>query len=89
MVRLSCDPCRVPPGGRAQITAVARDPDGDVVRYAWSAASGVITAAGPAAEWVAPAEGGPVPVAVVVTDNRGGTATDAVTLTVDAGTPAR
>jgi len=87
MVRLSCDPCRVQPGGRLLITALAQDPDGDVLSYAWSSASGGISASGAAAEWVAPAEKGPVPVAVVVTDGRGGTATDAVILTVEAGNP--
>jgi hypothetical protein len=87
MVRLSCDPCRVQPGGRVLITALAQDPDGDVLSYAWSSASGGISASGSAAEWVAPAEKGPVPVVVVVTDGLGGTATDAVTLTVEAEGP--
>jgi hypothetical protein len=81
-VHLSCGPCQAPPGGRLRITAEAGDPDGDAIIYAWSCAAGEIAAAGGVAQWVAPAAEGAVPVAVVVTDARGGTATDVVTVRV-------
>ena len=84
-VRARCEPCTVPAGGPASLSAQAADPDGDALVYRWSVSAGTLggrTAAN--TPWTAPAEAGTVIATVEVEDGRGGRATDAVTLTVTA-----
>ncbi|HEX9810749.1 MAG TPA: PKD domain-containing protein, partial [Burkholderiales bacterium] len=63
------------------------DPDGRVVAYRWQQTSGppvrMWGAAWPWAAFVAPREEGPLTFRLTVTDNKGATSTDTVTVTVD------
>ena len=82
-VTAQCEPCSVEPGGVSQVTADARDPDGDALNYRWTAPAGSF--ADPTAsstQWTAPTADGPVPLTVSVDDGRGGTASDTVTVQV-------
>ena len=82
-VRVRCQPCSIAAGGTVTISADATDPDHDRLSYAWSAPSGAIAAAGAQqTSWTAPPQDGPVPVAITVTDGKGGLASDAITIQV-------
>ena len=83
-VTVSCDPCEVPRGGEAALTATASDPDGDELTYAWSAPTGAFAGPtdGATARWTAPDEIGPVTIRVEVSDGHGGTASAEVTVEV-------
>ena len=84
-VRARCEPCSVPAGGNAVVSAQATDPDGDALTYRWSVSAGTLsTRSSASTPWTAPAEAGTVIATVEVEDGRGGRATDAVTLTVTA-----
>src|SRR5205807_7207442 len=68
-VRAQCDPCTVEVGKSSTLTADARDPDGDVLTYRWTAPTG--TLASPAERqtlWTAPGQAGPVQATVTVND---------------------
>ena len=75
-VTASCDPCAVPRGGEVRLAAVATDPDGDPLAYAWSAERGGFTGPSdrPVAVWKAPDELGTMAIRVEVSDRRGGAA---------------
>jgi outer membrane protein OmpA-like peptidoglycan-associated protein len=83
-VKADCDPCTVPVGTSATVTATVNDSIGCAVTYRWSAPSG--TFANPTARqtlWTAGQEAATVPATVTVTcptDNK--TATDTVNLQV-------
>jgi outer membrane protein OmpA-like peptidoglycan-associated protein len=65
------------------VTADASDPDGDTLTYQWNAPAGTLTnARDRQTPWTAPMQEGPVPVTITVSDGKGGTATDAVTIQV-------
>lgn len=82
-VRALCDPCRVEPGAVVALKASVRASDPRRVKVAWTAASGTLTVTDrPDAAWTAPGSEGPVPIVVVVTDARGATASDVVTIQV-------
>ena len=82
-VRARCEPCTVEVGRTSTVTADAQDPDGDTLRYRWSAPSGTFqNQADRQTTWTAPQQEGPVPVTVTVDDGRGGTASDSVTIQV-------
>jgi outer membrane protein OmpA-like peptidoglycan-associated protein len=82
-VRAHCQPCTVFMGRPATVAADAQDPDGDPLTYTWSAPAGSLSAAGGRqTPWTAPMVEGPVPVSVRVTDGRGGTASDVITIQV-------
>jgi hypothetical protein len=78
------EPCseRVLPRGTCEIVCNATDPEGDELIYGWSASGGTITGEGATVTWTAPASRGSYNVTVVVTDGRGGGATDYVTIEV-------
>jgi outer membrane protein OmpA-like peptidoglycan-associated protein len=82
-VKASCNPCTIEVGTRSQLAADASDPDGDPLTYRWTAPAGTVeqpTIIKPM--WLAPMVVGPVPVTVSVSDGRGGTASDTVTIQV-------
>ena len=82
-VRASCQPCTVFLGRTSTVTADAQDPDGDALTYAWSTPAGALTnATARQTPWTAPMVEGPVPGTVRVSDGRGGTASDVVTIQV-------
>ena len=82
-VRARCEPCTVEVGRTSTVTADAQDPDGDALRYRWSAPSGTFqNPADRQTVWTAPQQEGPVPATVTVDDGRGGTASDSVTIQV-------
>ena len=82
-VKATCDPMTVEVGKSSTCTADARDPDGDVLTYRWTAPTG--TLASPAERqtlWTAPGQEGTVPITVTVNDGKGGTASDTVNVQV-------
>ena len=82
-VKARCEPCTVEVGRQLTASADAQDPDGDTLRYRWTAPTG--TFASPAdrqTPWTAPGQVGAVPLTVTVDDGRGMTATDTVTVQV-------
>ena len=82
-VRARCEPCTVEIGRTSTVVADASDPDGDTLTYQWSAPAGTLTSrTDRQTPWTAPMQEGPVPIAVTVSDGKGGTATDAVTIQV-------
>ena len=82
-VRARCEPCTLEIGRVATVSADASDPDGDSLTFSWNAASGSLASrTDRRSPWTAPMQEGPVPVAVTVSDGKGGTATDAVTMQV-------
>ncbi len=84
-VSASCRPCTVVPGGEVRLTATASDPDGDDLTYAWTASRGAFSGGTDAAatRWTAPGATGRVTIRVEVSDNRGGTASATVAVTVE------
>ena len=80
-VQARCEPCTVEVGRPSTVTADATDPDGDALRYRWSAPTGAFQAGTDRqTPWTAPQQEGPVPVTVTVDDGRGGTASAMVTI---------
>ncbi len=80
-VKARCEPCVVEIGKTSTLTADAQDADGDTLSYKWSAPSG--TFSNPAERQTTFTCGntaGSVPVTVSVTDGRGGTASDTITI---------
>lgn len=67
--RILSVPVVVPRSGISQFSALASDPDGDSLRYAWSAEAGTFFSTNLArVSWTAPATSGIVQVRVVVSD---------------------
>jgi hypothetical protein len=62
------------------ITCAATDPDGDDLTYVWSTDDGTIKGEGAGIVWVAPGLVGKYEVNVVVSDGKGGEATQSVTI---------
>jgi hypothetical protein len=83
---LSSNPSSVLSGGTAVLTCIASDPDGDVVRYSWTASEGSITGVGNKVTWIAPNKGGNYNITVIVSDGKGGETRGNVMLTVAAST---
>ena len=82
-VKARCEPCTVEVGRTSTVTADASDPDGDALTYKWSAPAGTFArGTDRQTPWTAPMQEGPVQVTVVVSDGKGGTASDSVTIQV-------
>ncbi|MGH9257870.1 MAG: OmpA family protein [Vicinamibacterales bacterium] len=82
-VTASCNPCSVEPAATSNLTATGTDPDGDPLTYQWAVPQGTFN--NPNAQntvWTAPNQEGSVLATVTARDNRGGTATGSVNLTV-------
>jgi outer membrane protein OmpA-like peptidoglycan-associated protein len=80
-VKARCEPCTVEIGKASTVTADAQDPDGDTLTYKWSAPAGSF--ANPADRqtiFTCPSQEGAVPVTVTVSDGKGGTASDTITI---------
>lgn len=83
VVRALCEPCSVPVGQTVTVKADGRDPDGNRLKYKWSAAAGSLKKASkPEAAWTAPMVEGPVLVTVRVDDRKGAMASDVITIQV-------
>ena len=83
---LVAEPSSILYGSSTMITCIATDPDGDVVRYSWSASEGNVTGVGEKVTWVSPNKGGEFNVTVIVSDGKGGETTGNVMVTVSAAT---
>jgi hypothetical protein len=83
---LAPNPAVISPGGSSTITCVANDPDGDVVRYNWSASEGSITGVGNKVSWFPPNKGGSFNIIVIVSDGKGGETKGNVVVTVATAT---
>ncbi len=82
-VKARCEPCTVEVGRQLTASADAQDPDGDTLRYRWTAPTGTFAnAAERQTPWTAPGQVGAVPLTVTVDDGRGMTASDTVTVQV-------
>jgi peptidoglycan-associated lipoprotein len=82
-VTASCNPCSVEPAATSNLTATGTDPDGDPLMYQWTAPQGTFSNANAQnTVWTAPNQEGNVLATVTARDNRGGTATGSVNLTV-------
>jgi peptidoglycan-associated lipoprotein len=80
---ITANPPVVEPGQTTQLSANATDPDGDPLTYRWSAPSGTFSNPNaPNTTFTAPNQEGNVPVQLDVQDNRGGTASSAITIPV-------
>ena len=66
----------------SQITCNANDADGDTLMYQWSADGGTIKGESDNITWVAPDTAGNYTIKVMVTDGKGGTATESTTIAV-------
>jgi outer membrane protein OmpA-like peptidoglycan-associated protein len=82
-VAARCEPCIVQAGQRTTVTADAQDPDGDTLRYRWTAPSGTFqNPQDRQTTWTAPQQPGPVQLTIAVDDGKGGMATAAVDIQV-------
>jgi len=81
---LVADPSGVLYGGSTTLRCIATDPDGDVVRYSWSASGGNISGVGDTVTWVAPNKGGNFNITVILSDGKGGETTGNIMVTVSA-----
>lgn len=91
-VTVTCNPCEVGVGEETELRADARDPDGDTLTYRWNSPAGELLGSRNQAvqRWRAPDTGGPVPVTVTVSDGRGGSVSETVTIqVVEPPAPAR
>ncbi len=87
-VKARCEPCTIEVGRQLTASADAQDPDGDTLRYRWSAPTGAFAnAANRQTPWTAPTQVGAVPLTVSVDDGKGMTASDTVTVQVIAPAP--
>ncbi|MGA7678041.1 MAG: hypothetical protein WCA51_06680 [Dehalococcoidia bacterium] len=81
---LVADPSGLLYGGSTTITCIATDPDGDLVRYSWSASEGSISGVGNKVTWVAPNKGGNFNITVLLSYGKGGETTGNIGVTVSA-----
>jgi len=79
---VSANPTQVVVGQSTTITAVASDPDDDPITYSWSASQGTISGTGRQVTWTSSDQSGSVSIGLTASDNRGGQATNSVTVTV-------
>jgi len=83
---LVADPSHILYGGSTTLTCIASDPDGDVVRYSWTASEGSVSGVGEKVTWWAPNKAGEYNITAIVSDGKGGETTGNVMVTVSAAT---
>jgi len=69
-------------GGSCTITCDANDPDGDTLTFEWTATGGAISGTGGTVTWTAPTTEGSYTISVTVSDGKGGTVSDSVSIQV-------
>lgn len=74
-------------GEKADVVAVAFDPDGDEITYQWLAPMGIISGEGARVTWKAPLIPGAYTITATVTDGGGGEAEMTITLNVVPNNP--
>lgn len=82
---LSASPAAISTGAVSAITCLATDPDGDLLTYTWSAASGSISGTGSTVNWTAPALSSTYTITVTVSDSRGGSVQSSTNVVVARG----
>jgi hypothetical protein len=83
---LSANPVNVTPGGSTVITCVASDPDGDIVRYSWSASDGSISGTGNRVTWISPNKNGDIGITCTVSDGKGAESKQTILINVTPST---
>jgi hypothetical protein len=84
---LTATPTTVVTGGNSTIRCTASDPDGDTLTYSWIYAGGSISGSGNTVTWTAPSAFGMYIVTAIVSDGKGGTATQSVSIAVTNNNP--
>lgn len=79
---ITATPTMVVAGDSTDITCDATDPDLDTLSYSWSCSGGAVSGSGSAVSWTAPAADGDYSITAAVSDGKGGTASQSVTVTV-------
>ena len=79
---LTATPPGVGVGGSSTAVCVATDPDGDTLSYDWTATKGTFTGSGDTVTWMAPNEEGTYTIRVTVSDGKGGTVEESVSVAV-------
>jgi hypothetical protein len=70
----------IPTLTQTQIAAAASDADGDTLMYQWAANGGTITGEGSTVTWAAPQTSGIYTINLTVSDGKGGTTTQSITI---------
>lgn len=78
---------RVSPSGSTEIVCVASSPGSAELTYEWAKSGGVMQGTGARVTWKAPDSEGEYTVSVIVTDTRGTTVSDSVSINVTANRP--
>jgi len=84
---LTATPVSVVTGGSSTVKCTASDPDGDTLTYSWIYAGGSISGTGSTVTWTAPSTFGIYIVTAIVSDGKGGTATQSVSIAVTNNNP--
>ncbi|MFH1860308.1 MAG: hypothetical protein ABH870_04770, partial [bacterium] len=79
---LTASPTTIAPSGTSAIICNAYDPDGDVLTYTWTHSAGTITGSSSQVTWTAPLPSGTYAIFCEVSDGRGGTSRESVTVVV-------
>jgi len=79
---LTATPAIVVAGGSSIVICTASDADGDTLTYSWIYAGGSISETGSTITWTAPATFGIYTITAIVSDGKGGTATQSVSIAV-------
>jgi hypothetical protein len=85
--RVYADAGSVEEGKTLLIHCEASDPDGDPLQYSWMATGGQVSGSGPSVTYVASVPPGFYTLSVAVMDGRGGSASDSLTVQVEAAGP--
>jgi predicted Ser/Thr protein kinase len=85
--RVYADVGSVEEGKTVAIHCEASDPDGDSLQYNWSATGGQVSGSGSSVTYMASVSPGSYAISVAVMDGRGGSASDSITLQVEAAGP--
>jgi serine/threonine protein kinase len=85
--RVYADAGSVEEGKTVAIHCEASDPDGDSLQYSWMVTGGQVSGSGPSVTYVASVPPSSYTISVAVVDGRGGSASDSMTLQVEAAGP--